>query len=60
MPVSYVKGGSGTGAGTFANSTLSFMSRNAASLFGAGALDEVALYNTKLSAATIAQHYAAR
>ena len=60
LPVAYVKAASGTGAGNFANSTLHFMSRNVSTLFGAGALDEVALYNTTLSAATIAQHYAAR
>ena len=62
QPVSYVKSGSGTGAGTFANSTLSFMSRSAGagSLFGAGALDEVALYNRALSAAQIAGHYQVR
>ncbi|MEZ5121292.1 MAG: hypothetical protein R2736_06925 [Solirubrobacterales bacterium] len=35
------------------------MSRNAASLFGAGDLDELALYTTALSATTIAAHYSA-
>ncbi len=58
--VSFVKGSSGTGAGNFANSTLNFMSRNGSSLFGAGVLDEVAIYNQALTAAQIAQHYAAR
>jgi PKD repeat protein len=58
--VSVVKGSSGTGAGNFANSTLNFMSRNGSSLFGAGTLDEVALYNQALTATQIAQHYAAR
>ena len=58
--VSFVKGSSGTGAGNFANSTLNFMSRNGNSLFGAGALDEVAIYNQALTATQIAQHFAAR
>jgi PKD repeat protein len=60
QPVSFVKGSSGTGAGNFANSTLNFMSRNGSSLFGAGVLDEVAIYNQALTASQIAQHYAAR
>jgi hypothetical protein len=60
LPVAFVKGSSGTGAGNFANSTLNFMSRNGSSLFGAGALDEVAIYNQALTATQIAQHYAAR
>jgi YD repeat-containing protein len=60
QPVSFVKGSSGTGAGNFANSTLNFMSRNGSSLFGAGVLDEVAIYNQALTATQIAQHYAAR
>jgi PKD repeat protein len=59
-PVSIVKGSSGTGAGNFANSTLNFMSRNGSSLFGAGALDEVAIYGQALSAAQISQHFAAK
>ncbi len=58
--VSFVKGSSGTGAGNFANSTLNFMSRNGSSLFGAGTLDEVAVYNQALTGAQIAQHFAAR
>ena len=60
LPVAFVKGSSGTGAGNFANSTLNFMSRNGSSLFGAGSLDEVAIYNQALTATQIAQHYAAR
>ncbi len=56
-PVPYTKTRSGTGAGPFANSTLYFMSRAVSALFGAGALDEVALYNRALPAATIAQHF---
>jgi YD repeat-containing protein len=55
--VPYVKTKSGTGAGNFANSSLFFMSRAASALFGAGDLDEVALYNRALPATTIAQHF---
>ncbi len=57
--VSYEKGASGTGAGAFANSNLYFMSRAGANLFGAGTLDEVALYDQPLSAAQVAAHFAA-
>ncbi|HEV7482624.1 MAG TPA: PKD domain-containing protein [Solirubrobacterales bacterium] len=57
-PVAYAKTASGTGAGAFANSSLNFMSRGAASLFGAGSLDEVALYSRALDGTTIANHYA--
>ena len=57
QPVPYTKLTSGSGAGPFANSTLNFMSRNGSSLFGAGALDEVALYNETLTAATVLNHY---
>jgi YD repeat-containing protein len=57
QPVPYVKTKSGTGAGNFANSSLYFMSRAASALFGAGDLDEVALYNRALPASTIAQHF---
>jgi PKD repeat protein len=59
QPVSFSKLASGTGAGNFANSTLYFMSRNAAALFGAGGLDEVALYGRTLSAEEIAAHFSA-
>jgi PKD repeat protein len=55
--VSYTKLASGTGAGNFASNNLYFMSRGASSLFGAGDLDEVALYNRALPASTIAGHY---
>ena len=55
--VAFTKNDSGTGQGNFANSQLYFMSRAASSLFGAGDLDEVALYNRALSAATIAGHF---
>jgi PKD repeat protein len=58
--VSITKGSSGNGAGAFANSTLYFMSRGGSSLFGAGSLDEVAIYDNTLSATQIAQHFAAR
>jgi len=57
QPIPYVKTKSGTGAGNFANSSLYFMSRAAGALFGAGDLDEVALYNRALPASTIAQHF---
>jgi YD repeat-containing protein len=57
--VAYTKGSSGTGAGNFANSTLYFMSRAGSSLFGAGTLDEVAIYNRALSASEIAAHFKA-
>jgi hypothetical protein len=57
-PVPYSKARSGTGAGAFANAALSFMSRNGAALFGGGDLDELAVYNRALSAATVAEHYA--
>src|SRR5215218_5364085 len=56
--VSFTKTASGTGAGNFANSSLNFMSRAASSLYGAGSLDEVAIYNRALDPATIAAHYA--
>jgi len=59
-PVSFEKLNSGTGAGKFANSTLSFMSRNASALFGKGNLDEVAIYNRALNAGEINSHYLAR
>ncbi len=58
--VAYTNGGFvGTGAGNFANSTLYLMSRAGSSLFGAGALDNVAVYNGDLSANQILDHYAA-
>ncbi len=56
--VSFTKTASGTGAGNFANSSLYFMSRAASSLFGAGSLDELAIYNRALDPATVAAHYA--
>jgi hypothetical protein len=58
--VSVTKGSSGTGAGNFANSTLYFMSRGGTTQFAPGTLDEVAIYNTALTATQIAAHYAAR
>jgi PKD repeat protein len=57
--MSFFKDANGTGAGTFANSTLYFMSRGGSALFGAGDLDEVAIYEAALSASTIAAHVAA-
>ena len=59
QPVTFTKDSSGTGGGNFANSTLYLMSRGGSALFGAGALDDVAIYNQPLSATTIAAHYAA-
>jgi hypothetical protein len=59
VPVSYTKSASGTGGGTFANDTLYLMTRSGANLFGAGSLDEVAIYGSALSAATVAAHFAA-
>ncbi len=58
QPVSYAKTANGTGAGNFANSTLYLMSRGGQGLFGAGTLDEVAVYNRTLSATEIAEHQA--
>jgi PKD repeat protein len=58
-PVNVTLQSSGTGAGSFANSTLYMMSRAGTTLFGAGTLQEVAVYNKALSASTIAAHYAA-
>jgi PKD repeat protein len=57
QPVSYTKLDNGTGAGSFANSVLYFMSRAGQSLFGAGDLDEVAVYDRALSASTISEHF---
>jgi PKD repeat protein len=55
--VSYSKLSSDTGAGAFADSTLYWMSRDASSLFGAGSMQDLALYETTLSASTISEHY---
>jgi PKD repeat protein len=57
QPVSFQQEGANANQGAFANSTLYLMSRDASSLFGAGALQYLALYNQPLSAATIFQHY---
>ncbi len=56
-PVSAQQEGTATGQGAFANSTLYLMSRAGSALFGAGQLDQLAIYNTPLSAGTIFQHY---
>jgi len=58
QPVSFTQGATGTGAGPFANSTLYLFSRDGSALFGAGTLDELAIYNQPLSAATVAAHHA--
>jgi PKD repeat protein len=55
--VSFSKAESGSGAGNFANATLNFMSRAGTGLYGAGDLDEVAIYDRALGQATIASHY---
>lgn len=57
--VSYTKSGSGAISANFASSTLYVMARNNASLFGAGRLDEVAIYKSALSSTRIAAHYTA-
>ncbi len=57
QPVSYQQESAETGQGAFANSTLYLFSRDGNSLFGAGELDELAIYNQPLSATTIFEHY---
>jgi YD repeat-containing protein len=59
QPVAFTKTASGTGAGAFANATLYLMSRAGGELFGAGSLDELAVYGRTLSASEIAAHFAA-
>jgi PKD repeat protein len=56
-PVSYQQEGADTGQGNFANSTLYLMSRDGSSLFGAGQLGQLAIYDQPLSAATIFEHF---
>jgi sugar lactone lactonase YvrE len=55
-PVSYTKTESNTG-GAFAKSTLYWMSRDAASLFGGGAMQDLAVYTHALSATEVLEHY---
>ncbi len=55
--VSYTKTAEGTEAGAFANAVLYWMSRDASSLFGTGSMQDLAVYETALSAGTIAEHY---
>ena len=57
QPVSFQQQGSDTGQGAFANSTLYLKSRDGNSLFGAGELDQLAIYNQPLSAGTIFEHF---
>ena len=57
QPVSFQQESAATGQGAFANSTLYLMSRDDSSLFGNGALDELAIYNQPLSATTVFAHY---
>ncbi|HSS42857.1 MAG TPA: N,N-dimethylformamidase beta subunit family domain-containing protein [Solirubrobacterales bacterium] len=54
--VAYTKAAKGTGSGSFANSTLNFMSRAGSGYFERGALDDVAIYDRALTAAQIAEH----
>ena len=56
--VAYTKAAEGTGAGPFANSTLYFMSRAGTGLWGAGDLQDVAVYDRPLSATQVANHFA--
>ncbi|HUN79482.1 MAG TPA: PKD domain-containing protein [Solirubrobacteraceae bacterium] len=56
-PVSFQQEGSDTGQGNFANSTLYLFSRDGSSLFGAGELDQLAIYNQPLPAATVFEHF---
>jgi PKD repeat protein len=55
--VSYTKSAEGTGAGDFAKAMLYWMSRDASTLFGAGSMQDLALYDTTLSSSTIGEHY---
>jgi PKD repeat protein len=57
QPVTYQQESANTGQGAFANSTLYLFSRDGNSLFGAGSLDELAIYDQPLSATTIFEHY---
>ncbi|HXA54020.1 MAG TPA: LamG-like jellyroll fold domain-containing protein, partial [Solirubrobacteraceae bacterium] len=54
--VSYQIGSDGSGEGAFANSTLYLMSRDGSSLFGAGDLQDLAIYNQPLSEGQAYQH----
>ncbi len=56
-PVTYQVGSNGSGAGAFANSTLYLMSRAGSALFGAGDLQDLAIYNAPLSGGTAYQHF---
>jgi hypothetical protein len=58
--VSFQQESAATAQGPFANSTLYLFSRAGTSLFGAGALDELAIYNQPLSATTVFAHYHSR
>ncbi len=57
QPVSFKQEGAEVGQGAFANSTLYLMSRDGSSLFGAGDLQYLAIYDQPLSAVTIFQHF---
>ncbi len=55
--VSYSKTESHNG-GSFANSTLYWMSRDASSLFGGGAMQDLAIYDHALSSSEVLEHFA--
>ncbi len=64
QPVAFSKSANGIGAGPFANSRLYFMSRggtalspSGTTLFGAGTMDELAVYDRVLSAAEVSSQY---
>ena len=57
QPVSILASTTGSGMGTFANSTLSIMSRNAGALFGTGSLQDLAIYSGDLTASRILEHF---
>ena len=57
QPVSYKRPPAAPARATSPTPRLYFMSRNASALFGAGDLDEVALYNRALNAAEVAAHF---
>jgi PKD repeat protein len=55
--VSFQQESAATAQGPFASSTLYLFSRAGSSLFGAGVLDELAIYNQPLNASTVFAHY---
>ncbi|MBO0884094.1 MAG: hypothetical protein J2P17_27935, partial [Mycobacterium sp.] len=57
QPVSFTQTLAGTGAGSFASSRLYWMSRAGSSLFGAGSVQDLSVYNVALSPAAVLQDY---